>query len=104
MSRLLRVVANFCQCSWSRMRIKWKKSVTTDFKNGAALPTGSILYAGELLTGLAAEVAFTYLGVRASLVGVVRSRRRASPGSAAVQQSRRHPQQRKRQQKISPER
>jgi hypothetical protein len=91
MSRLFQVVANFCQCSWSQMRIKREKSVTTDFKNGAALPTAGILYAGEPLTGLAAEVAFTYLGVRASLVGVVRSRRRAPPGSAAVKHSRRPP-------------
>jgi hypothetical protein len=46
MSRLLQAVADFC--AWSGMRIKREKSVATgfDFKNGVALPTEGILYAG----------------------------------------------------------
>jgi hypothetical protein len=35
-----------------------------DFKKGIALSTEGILYAGEPLTGLAADEAFSYLGVR----------------------------------------
>jgi ribonuclease HI len=89
MSRLLQVVTDFC--TWSGMRIKREKSVATgfNFKTGTALPTEGILYAGAPLTGLAADEAFAYLGVRASLVGVIRSRRRqAASGSAARQQYR----------------
>ena len=58
MSRLLQVVADFC--TWSGMRIKREKSVSTgfDFKTGVALPTEGILYAGAPLTSLAAEEAF----------------------------------------------
>ncbi len=75
------------------MRIKLEKSVATgfDFKNGVALPTEGILYAGVPLTGLAVDEAFAYLGVRACLVGVARSLRQVPPGSAAVQRSRRRP-------------
>jgi ribonuclease HI len=85
MSRLLQVVADFC--AWSGMRIKREKSVATgfDFKKGVALSTEGILYAGAPLTGLAAHEAFAYLGVRASLVGVVRSRRQATSGTVARQ-------------------
>jgi hypothetical protein len=89
MSRLLQVVTDFC--TWSWMRIKRENSVATgfDFKTGTALPTEGILYAGAPLTGLAADEAFAYLGVRASLVGVIRSRRRqAASGSVARQQYR----------------
>jgi hypothetical protein len=60
-----------------------------DFKNCVALPTEGILYA--LLTGLAADEVFAYLGVRASLVGALRSRRQALPDSAAVQRRTRSP-------------
>ena len=69
MSRLLQVVADFCV--WSGMRIKREKSVATgfDYQKDVALSTEGILYAGGPLTGLAAEVAFAYLGVRTSLVG-----------------------------------
>ncbi len=82
MSRLLQVMADFC--AWSCMRIKREKSVATcfDFKKGVALSTEGILYAGAQLTGLAAHETFAYLGVRASLVGVVRSRRQATSGTA----------------------
>ena len=68
MSRLLKVVSDFC--AWSGMRIKREKSVVTgfDFKNQATLPTEGILYEGAPLTGLAPDEAFAYLGVRASLV------------------------------------
>ncbi len=72
MSRLLQVVADFC--AWFGMRIKrGEKSVATGFvfKKGVALSTEGILYACAPLTGLAAHEAFAYLGVRASLVGVV---------------------------------
>jgi ribonuclease HI len=91
MSRLLQVVADFC--AWSGMRIKREKSVATgfDFKRGVPLPTEDILYAGAPLTGLAADEAFAYLGVRASLMGMLRSRRQAAPGSVAVQRRRRRP-------------
>ncbi len=84
MSRLLQVVADFC--TWSGMRIKREHSVATgfDFKTGTALHTDGILHAGALLTGLAVDETFAYLGVRASLVGVIRSRRRqAASGSVA---------------------
>jgi hypothetical protein len=88
MSRLLQVVADFCG-----MRIKREKSVATgfDFKKGVALSTEGILYAGAPLTGLAAHEAFAYLGVRASLVGLVRSRRQATSGTVAGQRHRRSP-------------
>ncbi len=61
------------------MLIKREKSVVTcfDFKNGAALPIEGIQYAGEPLTGLAADETFAYLGVLASLVSVFWSWRRA---------------------------
>jgi hypothetical protein len=91
MARLLQVVADFC--AWSGMRIKREKSVATcfDFKKGVALPTQGILYAGAPLTGLAADEAFAYLGVRASLVGVVRSLQQADSGLVAGQRHRRSP-------------
>ncbi len=68
MSRLLKVVSDFC--AWSEMRIKCKKSVITgfDFKRHATLPTEGILYEGAPLTRLAPDEAFAYLGVRTSLV------------------------------------
>jgi hypothetical protein len=46
LSRLLRVVADFC--AWSGMRIKREKSVITgfDFRLGTDLPTAGILYEG----------------------------------------------------------
>jgi hypothetical protein len=74
--------------SWKRA-----KSVATgfDFKNGVALPTEGILYAGAPLTGMAADKAFAYLGVRASLLGVSRSREQASADSEVVQRRRRCP-------------
>ena len=74
LSRLLQVVADFC--AWSGMRIKREKSVVTgfDFRLGTDLPTAGILYEGAPLTDLAAEEAFAYLGVRASLVGMQRRR------------------------------
>jgi len=67
MSRLLEAVAGFC--AWSGMRIKREKSVITgfDFKEQASLSTESILYEQAPLTGLSADEAFAYLGVRASL-------------------------------------
>jgi hypothetical protein len=70
LSRLLQVVADFC--AWSGMRIKREKSVVTgfDFRLGTDLPTAGILYEGAPLTDLAAEEAFAYLGVRASLGGM----------------------------------
>ena len=91
MSRLLQVVADFC--AWSGMRIKREKSVATgfDFKGGVALPTEGILFAGAPLAGLAADEAFAYLGVRASLVGMLRSRRQAAPGSVKGQSNKRQP-------------
>ena len=49
------------------------------------------MYAGGPLTGLAAEVAFAYLGVRTSLVGVVRSRRQAASDPVAKQRRRHRP-------------
>jgi hypothetical protein len=75
---LLEAVAGFC--AWSGMRIKREKSVITgfDYKERASLPTESILYEGEPLTGLSADEAFAYLGVRASLA----SRFSPSPPSA----------------------
>ncbi len=57
----------------------------------AALPTEGILYAGAPLTGLAVHEAFTYLGVRANLVGVVRSRRPETSGKVARQRRRGSP-------------
>ena len=68
MSRLLKVVSDFC--AWSGMRVKREKSVITgfDFKRHATLSTEGILYEGAPLTGLAPDEAFAYLGVRASLV------------------------------------
>ena len=91
MSHLLQVVADFC--AWSGMRIKREKSVTTcfDFQKGVALSPEGILYAGGPLTGLAADEAFAYLGVRTRLVGVVRSRRQAASDSVAKQRRRRRP-------------
>ena len=75
------------------MRIKREKSVATgfDYQKGVALSTEGILYAGGPLTGLAAEEAFAYLGVRTSLVGVVRSRRQAASDPVAKQRRRRRP-------------
>jgi len=77
MSRLLQVVSDFC--AWSGMRIKREKSVITgfDYKAGTNLSTEGILYEGAPLTGLAADEAFTYLGVRASLVSPSRPQDRA---------------------------
>ena len=68
MSRLLQVVADFCE--WSGMRIKLEKSVITayDYKARQELATDEILYKGEPLAHLAADDSFPYLGVRASLV------------------------------------
>jgi len=68
MVRLLQVVSRFC--TWSGMRINVPKSVATgfDFAMGRDLPTEGIQYEGSPLPGLAADEAFTYLGVRASLV------------------------------------
>ncbi len=40
---------------------------------------------------MAADKAFAYLGVGARLVGMLRSRRQAAPGSVAVQLSRQRP-------------
>lgn len=69
MSRLLTVVDEFC--NWSGMRIKSSKSFISayNFKTKKELPTSSILYRGEPLTAIAARESFTYLGVRASLLG-----------------------------------
>jgi hypothetical protein len=91
MALLLQVAADLC--AWSGMRIKREKSIATgfDFKKGVALPTEAILYVGAPLTGLVADEAFAYLGARASLVGVVRSRRQAASGSVAGQRRRRSP-------------
>ena len=77
MSRLLQVVSDFC--AWSGMRIKREKSVITgfDYKAGANLSTEGVLYEGAPLTGLAADEAFRYLGVRASLVSPSRPHARA---------------------------
>ena len=79
MSRLLRVVSNFCE--WSGMRVKLQKSVITAFDFGARceLPTDTILYQGQPLVRLAADQSFPYLGVRASLVQS-KTRCTSSPG------------------------
>jgi hypothetical protein len=76
MSRLLEAVAGFC--TWSGMRIKREKSVITgfDYKERASLFTESILYEGSPLTGLSADEAFAYLGVRASLAACLPAERR----------------------------
>ena len=68
MSRLLNVVADFCQ--WSGMRIKLQKSVASafDFARKEELPTGGILYKGVPLVHLPADASFCYLGVRASIL------------------------------------
>ena len=65
---LLLPVSDFC--AWSGMRIKLEKSVIKGFnyQKRVPFPTESILFKGEPLTGLAAEAAFAYLGVRARLV------------------------------------
>ncbi len=66
--------------TWSWTRIKREKLVATcfDCKSGTALPMEGILYYnrdGAPLTGLAVEETFANLGVGASLLGVVQSRR-----------------------------
>jgi hypothetical protein len=78
MARLLQVVSHFCK--WPDMRINVSKSVATgfDFAMGRDLPTNGIQYDGSPLPGLEANEAFTYLGVRASLV-CEKHRRRAAP-------------------------
>ena len=78
MTCLLQVVARFCE--WSGMRVNITKSVATafDFATGSDLSTEGILYEGLSLPGLAADEAFTYLGVRASLVCKNRRRQTAS--------------------------
>ncbi len=65
---LLQVVSRFCK--WAGMRINVPKSVATgfNFAMGRDLQTEGIQYEGSPLPGLAADEAFTYLGVRASLV------------------------------------
>ena len=77
MTCLLQVVARFCE--WSGMRVNITKSVATafDFATGSDLSTEGILYEGLSLPGLAADEAFTYLGVRASLVCKNRRRQTA---------------------------
>ena len=79
MSRLLRVVADFC--GWSGMRINRLKSVITayDFRAKSELPTDGILYEGQPLVRLAADESFPYLGVRAALIQR-KKRGAASPG------------------------
>ncbi len=68
MSRLLNIVADFCQ--WSGMRIKLQKSVASafDFASKEELPTGGILYKGVPLVHLSADASFCNLGVRASIL------------------------------------
>ncbi len=68
MSRLLNIVADFCQ--WSGMRIKLQKSVASvfDFARKEELPTGGIIYKGAPLVHLPADASFCYLGVRASIL------------------------------------
>ncbi len=68
MACLLQVVSRFCR--WSGMRINDPKSVATgfDFAMGRDLPTDGIQYEGSPLPCLAADEAFAYLGVLASLV------------------------------------
>ncbi len=67
MPRLLQVVADFC--SWPSLWIKREKSLATGFyfKTGVAFPKECFMYASAPLTGLAADEAISYLGVRASL-------------------------------------
>ena len=79
MSRLVQVVADFC--NWSGMRIKIAKSVITayDYSTRCDLPTDDILYQGQALTRLPADESFPYLGIRASLVP---TGRRRGPGSS----------------------
>jgi hypothetical protein len=91
MSLLLQVEAEFC--TWSCMQIKREKLVATcfDFKLGVTLPAEGILCSCSALTSLAEEEAFSFLGVRASLVGVVRSRLPAASGSVARHYHRRRP-------------
>ena len=94
LSRLLQVVADFCV--WSGMRIKREKSVITgfDFRLGTDLPTAGILYDGAPLTDLAAEEAFAYLGVRASLVDRQRrqgtGKRRGRPSAPCLSAEKEH--------------
>ena len=68
LSRLLKVVEEFCK--WSGMRVKLAKSVITafDFGQRREVSTEDILYQGQPLVRLAAYESFPYLGVRASLV------------------------------------
>ena len=82
MTRLLKVVEEFC--GWSGMRIKLTKSVITAFDFGLKqeLPTEGILYKGKPLVRLAAYESFPYLGVRASLVQC-KGRGVFSPGLAS---------------------
>ena len=84
MTRLLKVVDDFCE--WSRMRIKLKQSFITayDFGAGQELPTEDIKYQGKALTRLPADESFPYLGIRASLVEIGRRKGPASsPGLSA---------------------
>ena len=82
MSRLLAVVADFCD--WTGARVKLAKSFITayDYGRKQMLPTDGILYRGSPLVHLPADQSFPYLGVRASLVSAG-SRRRAGPILAA---------------------
>jgi hypothetical protein len=68
MSRLLIIVADFCQ--WSGMQNKLQKSVASafDFARKEELPTGGILYKGGPLVHLPANASFCYLGVHASIL------------------------------------
>ncbi len=68
------------------MRIKGEKSVITgfDYEERASLSTVSILYEGAPLTGLSADEASAYLGVRASLT----SRLSPSPPPACEENKR----------------
>ena len=79
MSRLVQLVADFC--NWSRMGIKIAKLVITayDYSTQCDLPTEDIWYQGQALTRLPADESYPYLGIRASLVP---TGRRRGPGSS----------------------
>ncbi len=76
---ILSIYACILHVGLSGMRINVPKSVATgfDFAMGRDLPTEGIQYEGSPLPGLEADEAFTYLGVRASLVCQKRRRRTA---------------------------
>jgi hypothetical protein len=78
MTRLLKVVDDFCE--WSGILIKLKKSLITaqDFCAGKELPTEKIKNQEKPLTSRPADEKFPYLWIRASLVEMGRRKGPAS--------------------------